>query len=238
MTRTCWLVIVLVNFALKSHAGVPDIQEPVTFRFAATCQDVENQTTNITHGTSGATNSEMISISTTTNSTIDNEKLLRMLANSFDTNFPPGASLKLDGSFNVLVTLDTNIVLYASNVLVINPGNDGVFSGKTLDNTTTTSSSTNQEGFLKEFVSGSGSLDYDDSLLATGDGNTTRFSAKGLLSTHNDNVSKNGVTKSQNMLMFSGSGAGSISNTIFSHNFNFILRGGFVSSFGLSFTNR
>src|SRR5579871_1225279 len=124
MTRIHSLAIVLIIFALKSRAGVPGFQEPITFRFAATYQDVENEVTNITQVTSGGTNSEMISISTTTNATIDNEKLLRMLANSFDTNFPSGASLKLDGAFNVLVTVDTNIVLYASNVLVITPGND------------------------------------------------------------------------------------------------------------------
>lgn len=226
MIRTCSLVIVLVIFALKSHADVADV--PVTFSFAATYQDLENQATNIMHVTSGATNFETISMSTTTNSTIDNEKLLQMLANSFNTNFPSTASLKLDGSFNVLVTVGTNIVLNTSNVLVIHPGNDGVFSDKFR---VRTFFNTNNDGFTHSSISGSGSLDYDDSLLATGNGNTTRFSAKGLLTSRNDADFRNGITKSRSMMIFSGSGTGSISNTI-SH--NFILQGGFVSSFGQS----
>ena len=146
MSRICSpsLLIVLAIFALKTHAGVPDVQMPITFRFAAVHQDTQNVQTNITHVTGGVTNSEFISISTTTNSTIDNEKLLRMLANSFSTNFPPSASLKLDGAFHILVTVDTNIVLYASNVLVITSGSDGVVSGEILDKITTTSSSSNR----------------------------------------------------------------------------------------------
>jgi hypothetical protein len=232
MKRICLLTatIALATVAFNVPAGV---QGTVNFKFTALFQDVVNKVTNTTHVASSVTNVQQISLSTTTNAAINNNTLLRMLANSFNTNFPPGAALKLNEFGHVVVAVGTNIVLSASNVLAINVTTNGVFSDNLLSQAKFTSTTNTAHVVTKETVNDAASVDYDDSLLSTRDGNTTRFSARGLVTQHAASSVNNGIGTQSQTLVFSGSGSGSISNSI--SQTQFVLRGGFAAGLTYKF---
>jgi hypothetical protein len=215
------IVIFAVVFSSQAQA-----QASLNFKFTATYQAVGNQLTNTVHSTRTATNYEQIYTFTTTNAPLNNDKLLRLLANSFNTNFPPGAALKLTTAYHFVVTVGTNIVLDPSNVLALNHSKNAVVSGKVILGTKIIPHGDILSTDSNAVVNGEASLDYDDSSLLTADGSTTHFSARGLLTSHDTSHVVNGDGSTTYTLTFSGSGSGSITNGP-SHTL-FILRGGFV----------
>jgi hypothetical protein len=219
-------LIILLN--LVSFSSRADVLGPVNFKFIGTYQDIFGQSSNTVHATATVTNTELILTATTTNAALNNDKLLRMLANSFNTTFPSGGELNFDQAQHLVVVVGTNIILNVSNVLVLNHDfTNGVLVNHAVLAEEVSPHGTISNSHAKGIGTTEASLDYDDSLLPTADGNTTRFSVKGLLTSHNSSVVKKGVGSDVSILTFSGSGSGSISNAV-SHR-TFILRGGFVS---------
>ncbi len=153
---------------------------------------------------------------TTTNTVINNARILKMLANSFNTNIPATATLKVDDNTrHVVVAVGTNIVLDVNSVLHLGSSGSGVASGtlsESMKQAPTTTTTIVRYNFT---ITGIDSLIYDDTGLTTADGTHTNFTIEGyrtarfnLLST---TVNSTSNTTTSGVLTINGAGEGVIS---------------------------
>jgi hypothetical protein len=145
--------------------------------------------------------------------TIDNAALLKMLANSFNTEFPSTATLDISGvPKRILVMVGTNILFDVSSVFTIQAGNIFILSDSAVSTETIIA---NQDLFRVHGNYKIGSvvtLRYDDTARVTSDGRRTRFSITGI-QTMQGAFSSDGKSPSPSVLTkFNGTGQGTLFN--------------------------
>lgn len=193
-----------------------------TFTVTAFAQEYSGVTASVrTNHTTTTTNVTTITKSKATNAPIDSKFVLRLLANSFKTNFPTGAKLIMSGvgaySFFVVDSSGSNILLDASSVLSI-VDNVSVNSGISTFIATTTRTATKYSGNNTQAFTEYVTLTYDDATLTTTDGTHTNFQLSGILADmYSENVRTAKTTES---VTLHGAGTGTIQGKT-----NIILKG-------------
>lgn len=137
-----------------------------------------------TNHTATVTNVTTVTKWKATNAPIDSADILRLLENSFKTNFPSGAKLIMSGAgdynFFVVDNSGSNILLNVSGVLAISSSlsvNSGLETfTQTTRGTGTSVSGNNTQRFI-EYAT----LTYNDTALTTEDGTQTDFQLSGVL---------------------------------------------------------
>ena len=138
--------------------------------------EAESSRTNIT---ATSTNVTTVTQSTTTNTVINNAKLLKMLANSFNTNFPANATLRLDVG-GAVVAVGTNVILNVNSVLTLNPTGATSLQAATATQAEKHTHTVNATTLrVSGLITSLGTLTYDDSSRTTADGTTTKFTVTG-----------------------------------------------------------
>lgn len=186
------------------------------FKFTAIQQNVYAQTNTVANTNSSSTNIIETILYTSATTNLDNQQLLNMLANSFNMTWPADATLKADGSGNFEIfngsigVQDVSSVLHldASNDLAVTSGSV-VAKGKISKNGQSLTETTKYTQMIPA------SLVYDDSALPTSNGNTTRITVVDIESLHGMMLATNSIIKRYSYLVdFSGTGTGSISNSV------------------------
>jgi|GEM_PF-2867800 len=162
-----------------SQAGPLDVQltvltEAGPLRF--------NQISSKTNSTATATNITTLSKATIDKTQFDGADLLALMANSFNTNFPPGSQVGmiLQSTIAVVDATGTNII-FAPPFSAVHLS--GVFpeieSGIEVDTTTIDASGSTQSGYGTVAATSVGTLTYDDTGFTTVDGTQTQFTFTG-----------------------------------------------------------
>lgn len=208
------LIIVLLSLlAWNSHAASVGPSGPVTIDLNAVGQALQNDLVSSKTNVVGTkTNYNSIFKSTTTNFTMNADSILELLTNSFRTNLPAGAQLRLGGnagfySFLVMDRAGSNVLLNAAQVgQVLSLTFQGrVHSGMLTDSTTNHVELTGND---TESFTAALSFKYDDTAMTTGDGlHTILYLDCFVQSRFSQNVGTDGVTENVNMNVF---GAGYI----------------------------
>src|SRR5579872_1588518 len=123
--KTICPLIVLASLLWSSatRASNPELIGPATVNFSCRAQALQYQQVSAKTNLVGSeTNVASVLKSTVTNFTMDATSLLDLFANSFNTNFPSGTKLLLQGesgnfSFAISDSTGTNISLYTGSVL-------------------------------------------------------------------------------------------------------------------------
>jgi len=139
---------------------------------------------------------------TTTNLTLNTEQVVQLLANSFNTNFPDGASLAISGCGDLAVVdaTGTNVLLNVSAVL--STSIETVLTGQAVDSA--------NGGFQAHF-SGDAVFTYDDESFITTDGKHTSFTFHGRFLQHMSASNKTEKANTTSVLT-GGSGSGTLRN--------------------------
>ena len=190
---------------------------PIVINLTAIQQSLSNATTSTTNTTATTTNITTVTKYTTTNTVINNAKILKMLSNSFNTNFPSTAVLRVNESGEVVVAVGTNVILNANSVIHIGfSGTPNVDAGSETATSKVTPTSTNATLRILITDSAIDSLTYDDSTLTTADGTTTNFKVDGFRTLRiSETVSQVNNTASAVVTYtatLTGAGEGTISN--------------------------
>ena len=207
------LLLVLGWFYFLSAVGVdaalyyipPTSAQPV---FKAKFQSLLGQQTYKTNVVQTTTNVFWTLKSTVTNDVLHSVDILKLLANSFQTNFPAGAKLSVNGNrFFVVDSSGSNVLLNASSVFSISL-TGYMQNSLTTRITTQTNGGSSLKGNLTSDLLFSATLSYDDTSLATTDGTHAKFALYGLWKTL---LTQNIVTyKSTAVFVFTGGGGGTI----------------------------
>ena len=214
--RSLGLLAALTFIAgINAHAADPG---SITIKITATSQALSGLATYSTNSSSTVTNLTATSKYTTSNSIIDDTRLLQMLANSFNETYPPGSALKLSSSGDIVVANGTNIVRDAVSVLSLTQSNNPITSGTITSKEKIAPGGTTGSSTFAMIQSAAAGLSYDDSGLSTADGSTTRFHIPGVEDNHII-MSSSGTENFSLMLDFAGGGSGSISNSVSSTDF-------------------
>ncbi len=148
---------------------------PATVNFSCKAQELNFQDSSAKTNIVGSnTNVTLLAKSTETNFTLNADSFLVLLANSFSTNFPPGAKLLLRTDFGnigfaVSDGTGTNIFMLVGSVF--SAANQGLVNAGML-----TESVTNgvfSTGNDTEAFTAAGHMGYSDSLMTTADGTVT-----------------------------------------------------------------
>ncbi len=222
-------LIVSLMFSAIAFAGYNAAAQtiiPEAFKFSATVEaqlsnTFNNPTYTTTHSSTG-TGSKLTTVTNyTTNAvttltkpvTLNDNKLVEMLAYSLSTTFARGSSLVIDSYYNIYVLSGTNYTS-VSSVLTITPENI-LYSGKEKATTTVTTKGTNVTTkysggeALTETIAGK--LTYDDSSLKTN--GVTTFHVYGIAKAAYDIVDGATNITTGNFSVTGGVGTGIISNT-------------------------
>lgn len=142
--------------------------------------------------------------------TLNNEFFLKLLENSFDTNFPAGTHLVTDGfTLYVVDTTGTNVVFDISPVLTV------VFSVNANSSTYDQTEKITLKG-TNYVASGSGTshgyvtFNYSDSTLTTRDATHTVFEFDGLSTSQNSDHYTDSTGKNRSSFLLKGAGSGTI----------------------------
>jgi hypothetical protein len=221
---TFLFLTLLLAFASQVQAADP---APVDIHFSVIQQLADAPFRWKTNLTKSSTNILLHTKLNTSEYVIDSSRLLKMLANSYNTNFPTNATVKMTGN-SILVVSGTDVILNASDVVGLRSNNLWVVTGT--DNTEDLSSHKGHSSIIHYNETGyfQANFDYDDSLLSTRDGNTTRFSVQGLEIFRDRNTVLNDQLQTYNFAVnFTGGGIGSVSNAT---SFNRLVISGDLSS--------
>jgi len=210
LTQLCVSAIIVLSATSFVRAADP---APVNIHFSV-IQQVSlgpiNMTTNVSKT---VTNIIEKGRNVVTNYVIDDARLLRMLANSYNTNFPTNATIKMFGLGGIGVVVGTNLILDPGAIMSLSTGSGWIFSG---------TQRSRQTYGPKGYVSVLGEdqtfhfpsiFVYDDSSLTTRDGTTTQFAANGIQSFHHRSVTVNNQEKYTFDILFTGSGVGTNSTS-------------------------
>ena len=172
------LIIVAFGF-LASQAKAK--LSPIVINLTASQQSLYNSATYTTNITATSTNLTLTAKYTATNTVINNAKIIKMLANSFNTNLPATAVLKFNDNGEVVVVVGTNVILNASSVIHINflSSTPSTVAGSVTQSqkvTPTTSAAYVRAAYTDTAID---SFSYDDSSLSPADGKHTNFSVEG-----------------------------------------------------------
>lgn len=214
MKRIRLLAAVFAATSLTSFASSPSFG-PVNFKLFSIQQAITNQMTVSTNETSSSTNITQTTLSTTQTTIINNKQLLDMLSNSFNRNWPAGATLKIDseGDFNVVT--GSNSVQDVSSVLSYSFVSSSVYgTSTTVDKVIKTKNGSNEFETQKLTATVSANFVYDDSALTTANGKTTRITMTGIVTDRLIRSSSNTRETSRAVSRFIGTGTGSISNAV------------------------
>ena len=173
--------LVLPLLGLMTSRASASLIGPVTLHLVAEGQEFTSMVvhSNEVQGTI-STNITFTEKSALTNSVIDANAVVRLLENSFNTNYPAGARLSFDlVHFYVTDRSGTNILQDVSSVLVLSNETLLTASAET-QLTRITSSATNISGSFTESQSTVENLLYDDSALTSSNTFHTKFHLRGL----------------------------------------------------------
>ena len=182
MKRFLTLVIACALSAAARNAAADGIAHlivggPVHFNITASYQnlvgDIIHRGTNSTLTT---TNIHEVSKDSISNSVVNETTLLKMLENSFKTNFAKGARLVADGNLNFYIAdkTGTNILLDVSSVF--SPTNQYAVTANTESTVDTITTKTNTvTGSDSETTTQFVTFIYDDTALVTADGLNSQF---------------------------------------------------------------
>ena len=208
----CLIGVFSLLTAFDAAAAIFTPIGPVTFKLTLSGQNQSYaQISSRTNVSATATNITSLLKSSFTNMPINNARLLAMLTNSFNTNFPPGAKLAFRN--NQLLVMDatgTNLVLDLAPILSIDAGNS-VWSGQEKYVTTYNASGTFYSGNDNETASRSITLHYDDTAMTTADGTHVEFSIQGISLARQSRDIKTYFMKTS--FVFSGTGEGTFKGT-------------------------
>lgn len=214
------LLAALVCFGINAYAADPG---SIKIKILATSQALDGLPSYTTNSSSTVTNYTTESKYTTSNSVIDNTRLLQMLTNSLNTNFPAGTALELSEAGSIILVSGTN-VQDISSVLSLTLTNKPVMSGSMSSKERIAPGGTTSTGSFIITTTSAATLTYNDSALTTGDGSTTRLTMTGLEEARL-NLSGSGELESVSLVVdFSGTGSGSTTNKVSKANTDFILR--------------
>ncbi len=209
-------VVIPVFLALTFRAGAatPVGTGPVQFNFTASEQALNYALISAkTNHTSKATNNIAVYKSSTTSFAINDDYLINLLANSFNTNFPAGSKLLITGwgnyTFTVIDKTGTNLIFDVGSVLPITASqrfNVGTETSITnLAGGGLNYSSMDAETFTEYTI-----LAYNDIPRTTGDGMHSDFQFSGQLIEKWSNNFAERVTAEAVVLQ--GAGGGTIRN--------------------------
>ena len=208
-------IIALGFLASRAEASLG----PVVVNLTAVQQSLTlfETTTSRTNITATTTNVATVARATTTNIVINNAKILKMLANSFNTNFPATAALKINDHGDFVVTVGTNVILNANTVVEVTfTSSVALVAGTATENERTTATATNTVSNSAETTTGVDKFTYDDSALTPADGKTTNFKIEGLRTLRSTQALSqiNGVVTGTTtyIVTITGAGVGTISD--------------------------
>jgi len=208
-SSTNWFVGLGILLSVASSVSEAD-PAPVDIHFSVIQQLPIIPLAGKTNITRTVTNVVFSGSETVSNYVIDDARLLAMLANSYNTNFPSNATIKMFGLGAIAVVAGTNLILDPGAVmsLYVIPGGPSIFSGP--QGSVQTYSPKGYSSLLTEDQTSyfPASFVYDDSSLTTRDGTTTQFSANGIESFHNRSRDLNNAYKYTFHIKFTGSGVG------------------------------
>ncbi len=168
----------LVNTAKAVSSGV----NPISVILNATFQAATTGPVTKTNITATTTNLVATSKFTATNQIINNATLVKMLANSFNTNFPANAELKLSNSGDFVIAVGTNVIRNVSGVLHSTfSSNPRVTKGVQTESAKFTPTAVTLAEQVAFNQTSNETLTYDDSALTTANGQTTKFTASGTM---------------------------------------------------------
>jgi hypothetical protein len=224
--RLLALFTFLLTFAWRITAAVE-------FSFSVVAQGTNSHFSSKTNVTGPVTTIVTAYSLRSTTFIIDNAALLKMLANSFNTEFPSNATLEVvDFPEKFYVRDGTNILLFAAPVLTIESTNVFIVSDSGVS---TEIIATNQDLFhmrggykMTSLVT----LKYDDTAQATRDGHTTSFSVTGIYTLQNAHSLGGKSPKFRFVMEFNGAGQGTFFNGLLAT--PFVMRGKFSNAFGSS----
>lgn len=202
--------MILLSAATSAPAADP---APVNIHFSVIQQVSVGPIIMKTNVTQTVTNIVSRGTKVVTNYVIDDARLLRMLANSFNTNFPSDATIKMFGLGGITVVEGTNLILDPSAVMSLSSSNLWIFSGPQWARQTYSPKGYTSVLGEDDTFHFPASFVYDDSNLTTRDGSTTQFSANGIESFHNNSVVVNNREKYTFDIKFTGSGIGTNSTS-------------------------
>jgi len=214
------LLVAAAAFAAVSHSSFaqPLTFGPVNFKLSSIQQNIWDQNTLSTNKTSSSTNISSTQLYTTTITTLNNNQLLSMLANSLTMTWPAGATLKLDnfGDFDVVV--GTNLIEDVSEVLSFSTSTNAVYSGTIVDTETFNKNGISESETQKYIETVSATLVYDDTFLPTVNGTNTQITVNGIETLHGVTSASNSGETFKYVVSFIGTGTGSIFNYLVSTN--------------------
>ena len=182
--KTISLIVAFLSIVSSGVAQTPPLLNsgPLNLKLLATSQGLDSVTTSKTNTTAKATTVTTVSKSTVSNSIIQSTDFLKLLENTFSTNFPAGSQLVIDrfAEFYHLWVADstgTNVVLDLSTNVFIGSilGEPSAHAGTQTMISKTGNSGESVSGNLAETVTQTVILGYDDSGVATLDGTHTKF---------------------------------------------------------------
>ena len=197
------LLGILFSFAWSAAAGVQ-------FKFSGVIpSETEGHVSSKTNVTGRATTIVTTSDFKSGTFTLDNAQLLKILANSFNTEFPANATLGLSSLSDKISVMDgTNILLDVSRVFTIQSSDPFILSDSVVSTEITTANQDLSRLHVSYKVGSLVTLRYDDTGLATSDGRTTVFSVTGIR-TMQSAFSYEGKTRTTSVLTeFDGAGQG------------------------------
>ena len=186
-----------------------------TITLTARFQSLSGQMTFSTNIVGTTTNVTIVSKHTTTNMVINNAKLVKMLANSFNTSFPSTATLRVSDNASFRVVNGTNELMDVSSVLKISYHGDPAVGWLDVAHLRMTSSGSTLSQKSNYSAISIVDLIYDDSALTTADGTTTNFKIEGALR-NSASIIITGLPESPDsvsrfVMNLAGAGEGSIS---------------------------
>ncbi len=207
-------VIAVLSFALIEKSFGVDSEGAMSgvanINIRGTAQDQSFQQIRVnTNTVGGVTNFNYTLKFTTTNFLVDNDSLLDLLANSFNTNFPVGAKLVLRGGvghyfFGVSDSTGTNIILDTTPVFDTSTHarvNSGLVKRSTTNNPSINFTGTDTESFTGAVI-----FQYDDTAMNTADGKHTVFFWSGLAESKALNSIANNFTTEHVTIHLTGGG--------------------------------
>jgi hypothetical protein len=206
----------LMSFALRVPAADPG---PIHFQFSVVQQVSEGPVITKTNVAAKATNIVSSAKYVTSNYVLDNARLLKMLANSYSTNFPATADLKMFGNFGIAVVDGTNILL-APTIMNLTYSNLWTISGSQTDGRFSSQKGSVTRSSIDFIQIYPATFTYDDSGLTTKDGSITSLSIPGLESVKTLSTRVENDYKNYNFdIKFTGAGFGTIFNNTSSNRF-------------------